>query len=82
MAERSGTKHKHTRCPPSEDGMADLDKLAIEAEADRLSGVFLRVEMLAQAQRTDLATAGRDAVAKGLVSAADWVLVEEALAGR
>ena len=51
--------------------MADLDKLAIEAEADRLSGVFLRVKMLAQAQRTDRATAGRDAVAKGLVSAAD-----------
>ena len=62
--------------------MADLDKLAIEAEADRLSGVFLRVKMLAQAQRTDLATAGRDAAAKGLVSAADWALVEEALAGR
>ena len=27
--------------------MADLDKLAIEAEADRLSGVFLRVKLLA-----------------------------------
>ena len=62
--------------------MADLDKLAIEAEADRLSGVFLWVKMLAQAQRTDLATAGRVAVAKGLVSAADWALIEEALAVR
>jgi hypothetical protein len=31
----------------------DLDKLAAEAEADRLSGVYVRVMMLAQAQRTD-----------------------------
>jgi hypothetical protein len=28
---------------------SDLDKLAIEAEADRLSGVYLRVLMLAKA---------------------------------
>ena len=44
----------------------DLDKLAIEAEADRLSGVYLRIVMLAQAQRIDFLEAGRDAVAKAL----------------
>ena len=61
---------------------ADLDKLAIEAEADRLSGVYLRVTMLARARRIDVLDAGREAVAKGLISAADWVLVREALGVR
>ena len=32
----------------------DVDKLAIEAEADRLSGVYIRVMMLARAKRVDL----------------------------
>jgi len=38
--------------------------------------------MLAQAQRTDFLQAGRDAVAKGLVSAADWGMLREAMGGR
>ena len=61
---------------------ADLDRLALEAEADRLSGVYLRIMLLAQAQRMDLLDAGRIAVAKGLISAVDWVLVREAISGR
>ena len=60
----------------------DLDKLAVEAEADRLSGVYIRVMMLARAQRIDFLQAGREAVAKGLVSAADWLIVCEAVGGR
>lgn len=60
----------------------DLDKAAIEAEADRLSGVYLRVRMLAQAQRIDVLDAGREAVAKGLVTAEDWELVRAALTER
>jgi hypothetical protein len=60
----------------------DLDKLAVEAEADRLSGVYIRVMMLAQAQHLDFLQAGRDAVAKGLVSAADWAMLREAMGRR
>lgn len=60
----------------------DLNKLAIDAEADRLSGVYLKVKMLAQAQRIDFIEAGRQAVAKGLVSEADWVMVHLAVGGR
>ena len=55
--------------------------LATEAEADRLSGVYLRITVLAQAQQLDFLQAGREAFAKGLVSAADWVMLREALAG-
>ena len=60
----------------------DLDKLAIGAEADRLSRVYIRVMLLARAQRMDFLQAGRDAVAKGLVSAADWRMLREAMGGR
>jgi hypothetical protein len=35
------------------------------AEADRLSGIYIRITMLVRAQRIDLLQAGRDAVAKG-----------------
>ena len=35
--------------------------------------------MLAQAQRVEILDAGRDAVAKGLVSDADWALVRAAI---
>jgi len=52
----------------------DVDKLAIEAEADRLSGVYIRMMMLARAKRVDLVQAGRDAVAKGLISQGHAVL--------
>ncbi len=61
---------------------ADPDKRAIEAEADRLSGVYLRIRMMAQAQRIEILDAGREAVAKGLVSAADWALVRAAINDR
>ena len=54
----------------------------MEAEANRLSGVYLRIRMLAQARRIDVLDAGRDAVAKGLVSAADWALVRAAITER
>ena len=60
----------------------DLDKLAVEAEADRLSGVYMRIMILARAQRIDLLQAGREAVAKGLVRAADWGMLREAMGGR
>ena len=58
--------------------LTDLDKLAAEAEADRLSGVYVRITMLARAQRVDFLEAG----AKGLVSAADWATVHKAVGGR
>ncbi|TDH62365.1 hypothetical protein E2C06_12210 [Dankookia rubra] len=57
----------------------ELDRLAIEAEADRLAAVYEQVRLLAQAQRIGFVQAGRDAVAKGLIAASDWVLVREAL---
>ena len=60
----------------------DLNKLVVEAEAGRLSGVYIRIMMLAWAQRTDFLQAGREAVAKGLVSAADWAMVREATGER
>ena len=59
----------------------DFDKLAVEAEADRLSGVYIRITVLAQAQRLDFLQAGREAVAKGLVSAGDWLILREAMGG-
>ena len=61
---------------------ADLDRLALEAEADRLGGVYLKVALLARARRLDLLAAGREAVAAGPVRAADWELIREAIAGR
>jgi hypothetical protein len=36
----------------------------------------------ARAQRIDPIQAGREAVAKGLVSAADWVMLREAMGGQ
>jgi hypothetical protein len=60
----------------------ELDRLAIEAEADRLSGVYLRVRLLAQARRIEFEAAGREAVANGVVSAADWDVIREAVGGR
>ena len=57
-------------------------RLPCEAEADRLSGVYIRIMMLARAQRIDFLQASREAVAKGMVSAADWLLLREAMGGR
>ena len=56
--------------------------LAAEAEAGRLSGVYQRITVLARAQRIDFIQAGREAVAKGLVSAADWLMLREAMGER
>ena len=61
---------------------ADPDKLSIKAEADWLSGVYVRIRLLAQAQGIDVIAAGGEAVAKGLVTAADGGLVREAIAER
>lgn len=47
-----------------------------------MSGVYIRITMLAHAQRTDFLQVGRDAVAKRLVSAADWLMLSEALGGQ
>ena len=56
----------------------ELDRLAIEAEADRLTGIFEQVRLLARAQRLGFIQAGRDAVAKGLITALDWAMVRKA----
>lgn len=62
----------------------DLDQRAIEAEADRLCGVYLqvKVKVMAQAQRIEILQAGREAVAKGLISADERDVVREAVGGR
>ena len=57
----------------------ELDRMATEAEADRLAGIFEQIRLLAQAQRFGFIQAGGDAVAKGLVTASDWALVREAV---
>jgi len=62
--------------------LTDLDILAAEAEADRLSRIYVQITMLARAQRIDLLQAGREAVAKGLVSTADWLMLREAMGGQ
>jgi hypothetical protein len=54
---------------------------AIEAEADRLAGVYLRIQLLARKRRLDFREAGRAAVAEGLVSAEDWLTISEATGG-
>lgn len=55
----------------------DIHQQAIEAEADRLLGVFIRIRMLAQSQHIEFAQAGEDAVRKGLVTEADWLVIKQ-----
>ena len=55
----------------------DMHQQAIEAEADRLLGVFIRIRMLAQFQRIEFALAGEDAVRKGLVTEVDWLVIKQ-----
>jgi hypothetical protein len=55
----------------------DLRQAATEAEADRLLGVFLRVQMLAQSRHIDFKQAGEEAVRNGLVSEADWATIRQ-----
>jgi hypothetical protein len=78
----TGKDAQRTRAEAARPMSADPDKLAIETEADRLSGIYLRVRMLAKAQRTDVLEAGREAVAMGLISERDWELVRAAIAER
>jgi hypothetical protein len=54
----------------------ELDQTAIEAEADRLFGVLLRIRLLAQARCIDFQKAGEEAVRVGLVTQADWRIVQ------
>jgi hypothetical protein len=63
---------------------SDFDRLTIEeeAEAERLSGVFVRILLLAKASQLEFEAAGRAAVAKGEVAAADWTIIREATGGR
>ena len=55
----------------------DLRQAATEAEADRLLGVFLRVQMLAQSRHIDFKQAGEEAVRNVLVSEADWATIRQ-----
>jgi hypothetical protein len=55
----------------------DLHQAAIEAEANRLLGVFLRIRLLAQARHIDFQQAGEEAVRNGMVTAADCALIKQ-----
>jgi hypothetical protein len=54
---------------------------AVEAEADRLFGVYVRSRLLARQRGLDLLAAGAAAVREGLVKPEDWELVREAIGG-
>ena len=56
---------------------SDLDRLAVEA--DRLAAVYLRIKLLAQAQKVTFDAAGWEAATKGVVTVADWVTIREAI---
>ena len=79
---------KHHRCPPSRGNSNSLCAApvhlssALYTEADRLSGVYLLVRILAQAQHIDVMQAGEAAVAKGLITEKDWAVVREAISER
>ena len=57
----------------------DPRQAAIDAETERLRGVFLRIRLLAQARGLDIPTAGDAAVREGLVEPKDWALVRGAI---
>jgi hypothetical protein len=59
----------------------DQHRAAIEAEADRLFGVYLRIRALAQRRGLDFLAAGAWAVRHGMETAEDWDLVREAVGG-
>ena len=60
----------------------DPQRQAIEDEAARLSGVYVKIKVLAQKRRIGFVEAGRAAAAEGLVSLEDWALIREAVEGR
>lgn len=57
-------------------------RLALEAEADRLAALYERILNAAAARRVGFLEAGRDAVAAGLVTLAEWDLLRDAHDGR
>lgn len=55
----------------------DTQQAAIEAEADRLFAVFIRIRLLAQTRSIEFALAGQQAVRDGMVAEADWRLIRQ-----
>ena len=55
----------------------DVNRIAIEAEADRLFAVFIRIRLLAQTRGIDFEQAGAQAVHEGMVSEGDWLLIRQ-----
>jgi hypothetical protein len=55
----------------------DPHRAAVEAEADRLFGVFIRIKTLAQSRRISFDLAGEEAVRNGLISEADWLTIKQ-----
>ena len=53
------------------------ERQALEAEADRLFGSYLRVGLFCQKHRLGFLEGGAEAVATGLISAEDWDLIRE-----
>lgn len=53
-------------------------RLAVEAEADRLAALYERILLAARVERIGFLEAGREAVARGLVSLDDWDLLRDA----
>ena len=60
----------------------DPQRQAIEDEAARLSGVYVKIKVLAQKRRIGFGEACRAAAAEDLVSLEDWALIREAVEGR
>ena len=59
--------------------MTPSTQAVFEAETARLAEVYLRVKALAQRRRMELEQAGAAAEIEEMVTAADWVLVKEAM---
>lgn len=55
----------------------DVNRIAIEAEADRLFAVFIRIRLLAQTRGLQFDQAGEQAVTEGMVSEGDWLLIRQ-----
>ncbi|MFK4045793.1 hypothetical protein ACI2KH_12610 [Roseomonas mucosa] len=53
------------------------ERQALEAEADRLLGVYIRITLIARRQKVGLLEAGAEAVERGVASAEDWSLIRE-----
>ena len=53
------------------------ERQALEAEADRLLGQFIRISMIAKKERIGFLEAGSVAIERGIVSEADWDLIRQ-----